>query len=98
MINWFFGDEGTRNAFLITIADIFHSLRRLGYRASDIQILYNDGRIDTSEPRNADRNLQLTEEQYGPGSLKSATKANFDSAMLGLEGLGKAADQFICST
>jgi len=42
-------DGGTRNAFLITIADIYNTLSIMGYEKEDVNILYHDGIVDNGE-------------------------------------------------
>jgi hypothetical protein len=73
-------DGGTKNSFLITIANIYHSLKKMGYQDKNIRILYHDGRIDASETLDPDKIKALAEDKFSKPA-DAATSKNLESTL-----------------
>lgn len=65
-------DGGTKNAFLITIADIYNTLSVMGYRQGDINILYHDGVVDNGEASINPNVAELIDDMSGEVVVASA--------------------------
>lgn len=87
-------DEGTRNAYLITIANIYHDLKKAGYRPENIEILYHDGTVDANEKRDSAKIRELDEEKHRIGMIMPATESNLDRALSRFKEAIEEDDQF----
>ena len=85
-------DEGTKNSFLIAIANIYNSLKKAGY--NKIEVLYNDGTIDKSEQRDHDKIEALANEQF-TNQRRAATSENLDSMIGQFKETIKEDDEFV---
>ena len=84
-------DEGTKNLFLITLANIYTSLKQNGYQKDRISIFYHDGSIDAAEKRDHKKILGLHLEK----KIEEATKSNFTSKMQALARTLKKSDSLV---
>ena len=84
-------DEGTKNLFLITLANIYNSLKQNGYQKERISIFYHDGFIDAAEKRNHEEIMGL----YREKKIETATKSNLTAKLQALAQTLKKSDSLI---
>ncbi len=65
---------GTKNTYLISIANIYNSLREQGFKAENIDLVYFDGKPDFTEKKDSDLIAKLKDEKGTEIASEIATK------------------------
>lgn len=73
--------KGTKNTYLISIANIYDALKNSGFDKNNIQINYFDGQPDYNETKDSDKISSLELEKGSQISQNKGTKSNLESSI-----------------
>lgn len=80
-------DEGLKNAFLINVANQYDALLKLGYKKENIQVLFPNAEIDTTETTDNEKIKQIK-------NVSPATKHNLYEALSDISKKIEPEDEF----
>ena len=83
-------DQGTKNAFLINIANVYDSLRKSGYDAKNISVMYYDSQIDSTEATDKEKINRMIKEK----NLLPANNTTLDSLLTNITKKANENDKF----
>ncbi len=86
---------GTKNTYLISIANIYESLKKLGYKQENINITYFDGKPDYTETKDGDLIKKLKEEKGREIESKHATKERLHESLETITNKAKQGDEVL---
>ncbi|MCF7861726.1 hypothetical protein K9M79_05755 [Candidatus Woesearchaeota archaeon] len=87
--------EGTKNTYQISLANIYHDLKGLGYSPENIRVFYHDGTMDMSENRDKDKIDTLVREQFNNRYDNEGTLENLESVLSNAAATVNPDDEFV---